>query len=51
MKHKTLKPSYEAPTMDVQLFEVEGVLCMSSGNGKNEGYEELDQEYSFEFNM
>lgn len=49
MKHKTLKASYETPIMDVQLFEAEGVLCISSGSGVNEGFEELDQDYTFEF--
>lgn len=49
MKHKTLKPSYETPSMDVQLFEAEGVLCMSSGSATNEGYDELDYEYNFEW--
>ena len=49
MKHKTLKPSYEAPSMSTQLFEVEGILCVSSAAGTNEGYEDLDQNYTFEF--
>lgn len=49
MKHKTLKVSYETPSVDVQLFEAEGVLCMSSGTATNEGYNELDNEYNFEW--
>ncbi len=49
MKHETLRLPYEAPIMNVQLFEAEGILCISSGSGVNEGFEELDQDYTFEF--
>ena len=50
MKNKTFKPSYEAPQMDVQTLEAEGILCISSGRGVNESYEELDKEYNFTWN-
>ena len=49
MKHKTLKSSYEAPTVEVQNFLVEGILCYSIVTGQNEPFDDLEGDYNFEF--
>lgn len=47
MEQKTFKSSYEAPCLDVELIEVEDILCMSGAGGQNEPFDELDNEYNF----
>ena len=49
MKHKTLKSSYEAPTVEVQNVLVEGILCYSFATGQNEPFDDLENDYEFDF--
>ena len=51
MKLKQRKSSYEVPEIDVQHFEAEGILCVSTAEGQNEAYEDYEKEYTFTFTM